>query len=78
MNFMILIDQVAFYGSELKEVTIVWICSSEAETRNSYRIFVGKPLGKRSLGGQWRSERILEKQVVKMMGGWNWHRIVSC
>jgi hypothetical protein len=52
MNFMILIDQVAFYGSELKEVTIVWICSSEAETRNSYRIFVGKPLGKRSLGGQ--------------------------
>jgi hypothetical protein len=49
-----------------------WTCSSVGETRNAYRISIGKPLGKWLLVRLGRKWQVNIEMAVKVGGGWNW------
>jgi hypothetical protein len=54
-------------------------CSSHSEVKNTYGVLVGKPEGKRPLGGpktEWNdSIKTLLKQDVRVRTGFIWFRI---
>jgi hypothetical protein len=58
-----------------------WTCTSDVETRNEYKVVMGKPLWKQPHG--MLSVRLednikmnLRKYIVSIVGGWNLPRII--
>jgi hypothetical protein len=41
---------IYYKGDEVKEVEMEGACSMHGEMRNAYKIFIGKPVGKRLIG----------------------------
>jgi hypothetical protein len=58
-----------------------WTCTSDAETRNKYKVLIGKPLWKKPHGMlKIRLEDvvklILRKCIVGIAGRWNMLRVI--